>query len=58
MSKYIGRGARVIADGLTNGRSCVIEAYDSTIGKYEVSFDGSWCGWYRLRELNIDKEVE
>jgi len=58
MSEYIGRKARVVKDGMTKGKRCVIEAYDKKISKYEVSFDGTWCGWYRLRELNIDKATK
>jgi len=55
MSKFKGKGAVVNnPSALTHGRPCVIEKYERTIKKYEVSFDGSWCGWYKLKELTLD----
>jgi len=55
MSKFKGKGAVINdPDAMTHGRPCVIENYNSKLKKYEVSFDGNWCGWYTLKQLTID----
>lgn len=39
---------------MTHLKPCVIEEYVPDIKKYEVSFDGSWVGYYSRFELLID----
>ena len=57
MSKFAGKGATVKKpDALTHGKPCVVERWDRKVKKYEVSFDGAWCGWYKLKELTMDDD--
>ena len=57
MSKFAGTGATVNKpDALTHGKPCVVERWDRKAKKYEVSFDGAWVGWYKLKELTMDTE--
>ena len=57
MSKFIGKGAVIKnPEAMTHGKPCVVDSYNHEIRKYEVSFDGGWCGWYTLKELKFDDE--
>ena len=60
MSKYAGCGAVIKKDKHsgtnTNGKPCVIEGWDASAKKYKVDFGNGFCGWYKLKELIIDKE--
>ena len=58
MSKFRGVGATInkAPDGSinTNGKACVINHWDSFLGKYKVDFGNGFCGWYKRSELIID----
>ena len=56
MSKYIGKGAIINKpEVITHGKHCVIRYYSQDKKKYSVDFDMGWIGWYKLKELKIDK---
>lgn len=42
-------------DVMARGRKAVIEEWECEAGKWKVSFDESWCGWYREEELVLEK---
>ena len=40
---------------LTHGKLCTVEEFDEEVGKYKVSFDSLWVGWYTKEELVFDE---
>ena len=40
---------------LTHGKIAVITEWAEGSQKWEVSFDGSWIGWYKEEELILEQ---
>ena len=60
MSKYIGKQVFIKKKFSGTGidmkdKSGVIEEWDNFLGKYKISFDNSWVGWYTRSELIFEK---
>lgn len=58
MSKYQNCGVTINKgkhSGInTNGKSAIVECWDSKAKKYKVDFGNGFCGWYKRSELIFD----
>ena len=54
----VGRGITITKpDCGTWGKGATIEFFDTKAGKYKVSFDDNWCGWYNRSEFKLDDQI-
>ena len=57
MIKFKGTPVKINKLGsLAHGKNGKIYDWDSKIKKYEVTFHGGWCGWFKLKELIFNKK--
>jgi hypothetical protein len=48
----------VVREGITKGQFGKVQKFDKSCGKWKISFDESWVGWYAATELQPVHELE